>query len=96
MDRQHGMNENGILLNGRLHKILDDIVFEYDGRDFMRPWRMRTDPATPSNSNSPPFYDPSRRYQLLVIRSSAHHCSDTTPETSTRTAVIPSTNPRLG
>ena len=25
-----GMNENGILLNGCLHKIHEDIVFEYD------------------------------------------------------------------
>jgi len=36
-----GVNENGILLDGRLHKIMEDLVWEYDARDWKRPWHVR-------------------------------------------------------
>jgi hypothetical protein len=35
-----GMTENGICVDGRLHKIGEDLVFHYDRRDFRRPWRI--------------------------------------------------------
>jgi hypothetical protein len=37
-----GMNENGVCIDGRLTKISEDLLFEYDRADFMRPWRVRT------------------------------------------------------
>ena len=37
-----GMNENGICIDGRLTKISEDLVFEYDREDWMQPWRVRT------------------------------------------------------
>jgi hypothetical protein len=37
-----GMNENGICVDGRLTKISEDLVFEYDRTDWMKPWRVRT------------------------------------------------------
>jgi len=37
-----GYNENGLCLNGRLYKISEDLIFEYDTKDFMKPWRIRT------------------------------------------------------
>lgn len=67
-----GMNENGILLNGRLHKIFDDIVFEYDDRNFMRPWRMKTESSDAVHLEFTPFYDKVGDTNLLVIRSSVH------------------------
>jgi hypothetical protein len=36
-----GVNENGILLDGRLYKIGEDLRWEYDPADWMRPWRVR-------------------------------------------------------
>ncbi len=35
-----GMNENGFVIDGQLTKIHEDLVWEYDDRDFMRPWRI--------------------------------------------------------
>ena len=35
-----GYTENGICLNGRLYKISEDLVWEYDTSDFMKPWRI--------------------------------------------------------
>ena len=38
-----GVNENGILLDGRLHKIMEDVRWDYDPSDWMRPWRVRAE-----------------------------------------------------
>ncbi len=35
-----GANENGILWNGRLHKLSEDLVWEYDARAWRKPWRV--------------------------------------------------------
>ncbi len=37
-----GMTENGICVDGRLTKISEDLAFEYDRADMMKPWRVRT------------------------------------------------------
>lgn len=69
-----GMNENGILLNGRLYKIFEDILFEYDPGDFMRPWRMRTESSDAVRLEFTPFYERADHVNLLLIRSRAHQC----------------------
>jgi hypothetical protein len=35
-----GSNENGILCNGRLHKLMEDLRWEYDAAQWRRPWRV--------------------------------------------------------
>jgi hypothetical protein len=35
-----GANENGILWNGRLHKVMEDLVWEYDATEWRKPWRV--------------------------------------------------------
>jgi hypothetical protein len=35
-----GSNENGILWNGRLHKLMEDLVWEYDAAEWRKPWRV--------------------------------------------------------
>ncbi len=67
-----GMNENGILYNGRLHKIHEDILFEYDDKDFMRPWRMRTMSSDMVRLEFVPFYEKAGSVNLAVIRSKTH------------------------
>ncbi len=37
-----GMTENGICVDGRLTKISEDLIFEYDRADVMKRWRVRT------------------------------------------------------
>lgn len=67
-----GMNENGILLNGRLFKIHEDIVFEYDSMDFMRPWHMHTTHSDTLDLEFTPFYDRSGSLNLLLLRTRTH------------------------
>jgi hypothetical protein len=38
-----GINENGVLVDGRLHKIMEDVRWEYDPGDWMQPWRVRAE-----------------------------------------------------
>jgi len=37
-----GANENGICVNGRLYKIMEDLCWSYDPSDWMQPWRIRS------------------------------------------------------
>lgn len=37
-----GMNENALCIDGRLTKISEDLIWDYDRSDWMRPWRIRT------------------------------------------------------
>jgi hypothetical protein len=37
-----GSNENGICLNGRLHKVMEDLEWSYDPDDPAKPWRVRS------------------------------------------------------
>jgi hypothetical protein len=37
-----GMTENALCIDGRVTKIGDAVDFEYDRRDFMRPWTIRS------------------------------------------------------
>ena len=38
-----GANENGICVNGRLYKIMEDLCWSYEPSDWMRPWHIRSD-----------------------------------------------------
>jgi hypothetical protein len=38
-----GSNENGILWNGRLHKVMEDLRWDYDPADWRKPWRVRAE-----------------------------------------------------
>lgn len=67
-----GMNENGIVLNGRLHKIFDDIAFDYDRNDFMKPWHIHTVSSDTVDLQFTPFYEKRNAANLLLIASEGH------------------------
>ena len=48
-----GANENGFILKGRLHKVFEEVAFEYDRKDFMRPWAH---PHENRGCGRPPFH----------------------------------------
>ncbi len=60
--------ENTLILDGRIHK-LEEIEFDYDSDDFMRPWTMRSDRA---DITFTPFLDRTAKTNLLLIRSEVH------------------------
>ena len=62
--------ENCIILNGRIHK-LDQVRFEYESGQYMRPWRF-TDSAGRLNLDFVPFRERVARTNLGIITSEVH------------------------
>ncbi len=62
-----GSNENGICYNGRLYKVMEDLIWEYDCNDWMKPWRMRTGHSDMINMTLTPFYEKTTKINLGLI-----------------------------
>ena len=66
-----GATENGLFVDGVLHKIGDDLAWEYDRSDWMRPWRIhgpRVDVAFE------PFHERAARTNLGIVANETHQC----------------------
>ena len=66
-----GSTENAMLVDGRLHKISDELRWEYDTADFLRPWRIRGESL---DVHFVPFYDKVTRTNLGVVSSRTDQC----------------------
>ena len=62
--------ENAIILDGTIHK-LDQVTFEYDPQDFMKPWKFRDNEGR-LDLDFVPFKDRFAATKLLVIDSEVH------------------------
>jgi hypothetical protein len=69
-----GATENAICINGRVTKISEDMVFEYDNRDFMKPWRLRTAISDAVDMTMTPFYEKISKTSMGVLSSEVHQC----------------------
>jgi hypothetical protein len=67
-----GMTENGACIDGRLHKIHDDLAFNYDSSDFMRPWTVQTRASGLVNLKFEPFFERVAKTDLLILKSEVH------------------------
>jgi hypothetical protein len=63
------MTENGVVLDGIAHKIGQTVKFEYDPRDLMRPWRVRSDDGETVDIRVAPFYHHRLNTDLGILRS---------------------------
>ncbi len=66
-----GVTENGILIDGRLHKISEELAWSYSRDDVMAPWRVR---GGGLDLEFAPFYDRVARTDFAVISSSTDQC----------------------
>jgi hypothetical protein len=62
--------ENALILEGKVHK-LDQITFEYDSQDFMKPWKFRDNEGR-LDLDFIPFKDRFAATKLVVIDSEVH------------------------
>ena len=67
-----GMNENGIVIDGFLSKISEDLVFDYNSSAFMQPWSIRTHASEMVNLTFTPFFERVAKTNALVLRSEVH------------------------
>ncbi|EQM83942.1 DUF2804 domain-containing protein [Microbacterium maritypicum] len=61
-----GATENALLVDGRLSKISEELVWDYDSEHFMRPWHVH---GTSADLVFTPFYDKHSHTNALVISS---------------------------
>ncbi len=64
-----GMTENGLCVDGRLHKVHEDLKWGYDAADFMKPWRVQSDRV---DLRLDPIFERVTRTNLLVLKSEVH------------------------
>ena len=69
-----GSTENALLVGGRVHKIADDLAWDYDPTDWLRPWRI-TGPRVDAVFH--PEHVRVARTELGLVGSSTHQCFGT-------------------
>lgn len=66
-----GATENAFFVDGRMHKIHDDLAWEYDQADFLSPWSVR---GGGLDARFVPFYDRVARTNLGIIAAATDQC----------------------
>lgn len=67
-----GMTENALVIDGKLTKISEDVIFIYDKSDFMKPWSIKTDLSNRVNLIFTPLYERIAKSNLLLVKSDLH------------------------
>ncbi|MCX7521812.1 DUF2804 domain-containing protein [Microbacterium sp. STN6] len=66
-----GSTENAVLVDGRLHKISEQLDWRYDERDWLAPWRILGESL---DLRFEPFWDHVSATELVVFGSHGHQC----------------------
>lgn len=66
-----GSTENALLVDGRLSKIGEELTWDYDRTDWLRPWRIT---GAGVDLTLHPFHERAARTNLLVVASETHQC----------------------
>ena len=72
--RGTGSTENAVSIDGRLHKLGDELDWRYDAADWLAPWSI-TGPRV--DLEFTPFHDRYARSAFVVIHSETHQCFGT-------------------
>jgi hypothetical protein len=64
-----GANENALCLDGRLHKIMEDLLWEYDSQSPMRPWRVRSVRSRTVDLTFQPIFEHRSKLDVGVLAS---------------------------
>lgn len=66
--------ENGLFVDGRLHKIHEELTWTYDREDWTAPWLIEGERV---NVRLTPFHERVARTNLLVVAGETHQCFGT-------------------
>jgi hypothetical protein len=66
-----GSTENALVVDGRVHKISEELDWMWDTTDYLRPWRITNERV---DATFTPFYDRVSVTNVGVIASSTHQC----------------------
>ena len=66
-----GSTENALMVDGAVHKIGEDLAWDYDTTDWMRPWRIHGESLDVTFT---PFHERAAVTNRLVVASETHQC----------------------
>jgi hypothetical protein len=66
------LTENGLVCDGELFKLTEDIRFEYDPSHFMSPWTMKSTLTPAVDLKFVPFYERVACTDAVILRSEVH------------------------
>ncbi|WP_067432399.1 DUF2804 domain-containing protein [Nocardioides jensenii] len=66
-----GQTENGLFVDGRLHKIHEDLRWVYDRDDWMAPWRIEGKRVQVAFT---PFHERVAKSNLMIVAGETHQC----------------------
>jgi hypothetical protein len=66
-----GSTENALVVDGVVHKISEDLAWDYDRADWLRPWRIH---GSAIDVTFTPFHERAATTNLLVIAAETHQC----------------------
>ncbi|NUT35121.1 MAG: DUF2804 domain-containing protein [Hamadaea sp.] len=69
-----GATENALFVGGRLHKISDELTWDYDRQDWLRPWRITGERV---EAEFRPFHEKVAKTNLGVLANETHQCFGT-------------------
>jgi hypothetical protein len=67
-----GMTENGVLYDGKITKISDNVVFYYNPHNIMKPWKIKTQNSNQVDVVFEPFFERVAATNVLVVKSDVH------------------------
>lgn len=67
-----GMTENALIVDGRVSKIHEDVVFTYNTGRMMEPWRIQTKHSNRVDLQFTPFFERVARTNFLILGSEMH------------------------
>ncbi len=67
-----GATENALCIDGTLTKVDEDLVWEYDTRDWMKPWKVRTPDVRLIDLEFTPMLERVAKTNAWVVRSEVH------------------------
>lgn len=69
-----GMTENALCIDGRLHKISEELTWTYDTGDWMSEWRIATPRSNRVDLTFQPFYEKGVKVSIGILGNETHQC----------------------
>ena len=67
-----GMTENAFFVDGKMQKIHEDVVFQYDNTNYKAPWQISTKFSDDVNLKFTPFFERVSKSDMKLLKSEVH------------------------
>ncbi|CBZ03280.1 hypothetical protein H04402_01468 [Clostridium botulinum H04402 065] len=67
-----GITENALLIDGKILKLNECILYDYDKNNLMKPWSIKTEISNKVNLIFKPIYDRMARTDVVLLKSTVH------------------------